>query len=135
MIIRMKTIGRRRALTLLSALVLVVASLIGSYAHASGHGHKHDGGSSQSFASGISGAVSVDDVLMNADGDASQPVSAHAHHAGHADCCDFACNGGIAILAADLALGRPVVTFEYHSAPAMLPDDRRSGLERPPQLS
>ena len=100
-------------------VALLCAHVVGAYAHAAGHG---PASRAQQELSAVGGGV-----------------SAHVHGghakeaAGHVDCCDFMCNGGLAILAA------PTVVFTRTKAP---PSSRvieivhlrlAASLERPPK--
>jgi hypothetical protein len=117
--------GASRLLSAVAALALILAQLIGAYAHA-GHDHAaahaacaHHGGGSQ---------VAPDE---------HQPGEAQTEHgsdpATHNHSCDFMCHGGVAILA--------ISTFSY--ADAQLPYELKgiafdhllwpASLERPPK--
>jgi hypothetical protein len=136
-----------RLLAATVALALVVACVIGAYAHASGHQPPPAGHAVAVLA------ATMADALSGADGHggehaAAAPVFAadcdHAHgpadcrhdadHPGHSlDCCDTVCNGGQAILAA-----APVVPAALPAAPSMEPAAALrgadpGGLDRPPK--
>lgn len=104
-------------------VALLCAHMVGAYAHAAGHNAGQGPASrAQQEISAVGGGVSA---------------HVHGEHAkeaaGHVDCCDFMCNGGLAILAA------PTVVFTRTKAP---PSSRvieivhlrlAASLERPPK--
>lgn len=134
----MKSTGRRPVITFVIAAALLVASVIGSFMHASGHTHRPGAPHTHSA---VHASSFVGDSHTIETGAAVDPVDntsngwGQGHHIGHADCCDFACNGGIAILAASPVLSTASALFEYHPSASMQPAYRTFGLDRPPQLS
>lgn len=117
----------RRLLAATLSLVLVLASIIGAYAHAA-HGAHHD-----------------DHGVHVAHADGSEPIAvskdAHAEDAPntgakHASCGDLVCHGGFAILTAQVDRHQP-----HRRSVAQIPrDDTKSGfsqssLDRPPRRS
>jgi hypothetical protein len=87
--------GAMRLISAVLALALLVAHVLGGYAHAAGHNHPdghatcaHD---DSSAPAPLGGKLTVPD-----EGD-------HCRQANHIDACDFMCHGGLAILV-DLAV-------------------------------
>ena len=117
----------RRLLAATLALALVLASMVGSYAHTSDHGHHHDHASHLALDANA-GAGS------HADENGAPATSTAA--ADHTCCCDFLCHGGIAILA-DMTHR---VRLDYRRVALTPRDDVRPGtaggsLDRPPRTT
>jgi hypothetical protein len=117
--------GLARLVSALVAISLVLAGVVGSYAHA----HAHGMGSVHSDCSqhhGIPGAIDDHSPTQVVDDGTNAP-------SGHATSCDFACHGGVAIL----SLG---VSIQRQLEPAVEPDASRNldlllfaSLDRPPR--
>jgi hypothetical protein len=127
-----------RLLAAAAALALMVASVIGAYAHAAGHEPPHSAvaAAAQSDAGGH-GAKAVA-------APAAAPDRGHAHgpadcghdqdRPGHSlDCCDTACHGAQAILAEVLVVPASLLSGPSMEAAAALDGADSGGLDRPPK--
>jgi hypothetical protein len=116
-----------RLVSAMAAFALVIASVIGAYAHAAGHNHADaPAACAHQDASGTTAAAGELSALQDADEHCSEPAS-------DVDSFDFMCNGGIAILVT-LSFAYVDPTPPYSSAVAaiallLLP----ASLERPPR--
>jgi hypothetical protein len=101
MVARKQAGNVKRLISAVTALALVLAQLIGAYAHAAGHDHA-GGHAACAHLQGHHAAVHGHDGAAPA---ADAAAAAKAHHDGdrahHSTSCDFCCHGGIAILAGD----------------------------------
>jgi hypothetical protein len=80
-----------RLVSVLVALALLVAHVIGAYAHAAGHNH----------TKGQSSCVHQEVSATAVSGASAHAQSKHCHEpANYNDAFDFMCNGGLAILVA-----------------------------------
>jgi hypothetical protein len=127
-----------RLLAAVAVLALVLASVIGTYAHAAGHSQPH--------TTVAADAVHADDHAGHHHGPMTKaPAIGLGHLGGNHDgdgtghspldgSCDIFCHGGQAILAS-YALPLPLL----HSVPMMQPADafhgaQPGGLDRPPKV-
>jgi hypothetical protein len=123
--------GCSRLVSILAAFALVVAHMVGGYAHASGHNHaKSADGCAHGHAAKTSAAMPAIDAAAHAktDGACGQGVD-------HGDACDFMCNGGTAILTAQtvlLAAPNQVESTPVRSIGRLL---LPASLDRPPRPS
>jgi hypothetical protein len=91
-------------LATLATLALVVASAVGTYAHAAGHGHHHHALHAQHSAPHAAhqhDPAQGEAAQAAAEVDVSHPCDGHKPTGlghSHADCCDTICHGGYAIL-------------------------------------
>jgi hypothetical protein len=124
-----------RLLAAVTALALVVACIVGAYAHAAGHAlpaHEH--------------AVAASGVAHHTGhrGDTCQPAVSKTGPAGHAhgcdgtsqsplDCCDTLCHGGQAILAPSVLVPHPALSAPLIQSAAHFDGAGSAGLDRPPR--
>lgn len=115
--------------TAIVALVLVLTSALGSYAHAA---CPHSLAGALAHADHHASKAALDPGLVDAGG--------HQHHdsqssLAHASCCDVVCHGGYAVLT-------KISPLPVHAGPvadtaiaAIRSEPRTSSLERPPRTS
>ena len=113
-----------RTLTTVTALVVLVASIIGAYGHAAAH----------NFSSSIS------EPLSQVGSDHSHSQSEHAtgqEHQGddHANCLDTLCHGGYAIVASFLTMFNSLHGLYVVAAPDLYHGSAPTCLDRPPKIS
>jgi hypothetical protein len=125
-----------RLLAAAIALVLVVAYVIGAYAHAVGHqaplaGHA----TSLSDAGGHADHAAALAVAAGHDQAHGHPDSGHDDdRKGHTlDCCDTICHGGQAILAEDAVIPASLMAVPSIEPAATLHGADPGGFDRPPK--
>lgn len=117
--------GSARLVSAFVALALLLAGVIGSYAHAHAHGigmvHS-DCGQHHSTP----GAIDDPSQAQVADEDTKAP-------SGHATSCDFICHGGVAILSFGVSIQRQLEPSGAPHASRNLDLLLSSSLDRPPR--
>jgi len=117
-----------RLISTVAALALIVASAIGAFGHAAGHGHHSP--LDVAHAESVEPASTASDTRHghvgcdHEKGEKGQP---------HANCCDTICHGGQAVLTSALALPLPVAGATLFRPSASLHSQPPGCLERPPR--
>ena len=136
MVARKHASNGKRLISAVAALALVLAQLIGAYAHAAGHDHA-GAHAACVHLDGHHAAAQAHDAAAPPAGDQGA-VDKPQHdddRALHSASCDFCCHGGIAVLAAaGFSYADP--TLPYTLAVAIIADPSPPlSLERPPRSS
>ena len=136
MVARKHASNGKRLISAVAALALVLAQLVGAYAHAAGHDHAGayaacahlDGHHAAAQTHDAAAPSGIDQGAV----DKPQHDDDRALHSGS---CDFLCHGGIAVLAAaGFSYADP--TLPYTLAVAIIADPSPPlSLERPPRSS
>jgi hypothetical protein len=114
-----------RSIATVAALALIVACIVGAYGHATGHAHHQ----MPHAAHALSGEVSVAVEPPHVDGEHEGADIGHAH----ADCYDFMCHGGHAILAGPTVILHPLRSTLFIPPTASPSSTQPNCLERPPK--
>ena len=121
-----------RLLAAVTALALLLASGIGAYTHAAGHGHAEaqaaevgDGG----HHAGHHAPASVSPAGGHVGGAVDRGDTGHSYP----DCCDTICHGGQAILAAATVVPHPPLYVPLIQSAAAFDGAEPGDLERPPK--
>jgi hypothetical protein len=131
MVMRKNGRGGIRAVSLLAAFALVLAHLVGGYAHAAGHGHAKAAetcGHSHAVSTSAAASTVGPAVMSGARADCDQAIN-------HSDACDFMCNGGIAILVATIAVAAAPKDAGSSAVAAITRLLLPPSLDRPPRPS
>jgi hypothetical protein len=119
----------KRLISAVAALALVIAQVIGAYAHAGEHGH---GGAHAACVHQLGHGSAVPAAGDDGGVDKAEHDGDRAHYD---TSCDFCCHGGIAILATvAIAYVNPMLPYSRAVAVAEHPAAPPS-LERPPRSS
>jgi hypothetical protein len=125
-----------RLLAAVTALALVVACVVGAYAHAAGH--------ASPAAEHAAAAADTDDHAEHHRGQLSETATSNPGHVGHAhdcggtdqtpfDCCDTICHGGQAILATAVLVPHPALSAPLIQSASAFGSAEPDGLDRPPK--
>jgi len=117
-----------RLISAATALALIVASAVGAFSHAAGHGHHSP--------LHVAHAQSLEVASPAADTQHSHVGSDHEqgdNTQAHSTCCDTICHGGQAVLASALALPLPLAGASFFQPSASLHSKPPGCLERPPR--